>query len=111
MSEDELEAIRRKKLEELQRQALAAQQEEMQRKQAEQQIEAIMKQLLTPEARERLTNLKIVKPQLVQAVEIQLIQLAQAGRITKPLTDDQIKALLQKIQSGKKDPKIKFKRV
>ena len=107
MSEEELEALRKKKMLELQRRLT----QEQQRVQAEQQIEiqkqAILRRILTSEARQRLTNLKMVKPQFAEQLELQLIQLAQQSRISIPMTDEQLKEILKKLQSQRRDIKIR----
>lgn len=85
--------------------------EEQKQVQAQQQLEgqkqALLRRILTPEARSRLTNLNIVKPEFTQQLELQLIQLAQGGRISLPITDEQLKELLMRLQSGKRDYKIR----
>ena len=85
--------------------------EEQKQAQAQQQLEgqkqALLRRILTPEARSRLTNLTIVKPEFTQQLELQLIQLAQSGRINLPITDEQLKELLVKLQSGKRDYTIR----
>ena len=111
MNDDELEAIRQRKLAALQEQALRKQQEEERRQQAEAQIQAILRGVLTEEARARLQNIKLVKPELAQAVEYQLATLAQSGRLQNKITDEQLKALLKQIQEKKRETKIRFKRV
>lgn len=85
--------------------------EEQRQNQAQQQLEgqkqALIRKILTPEARRRLTNLNIIKPEFTQQLEMQLIQLAQQGRINLPITDEQLKELLGKLQSGKRDYTIR----
>ncbi|PVX26400.1 MAG: hypothetical protein CW716_06080 [Candidatus Bathyarchaeum sp.] len=85
--------------------------EEQKQAQAQQQVEsqkqALLRRILTPEARSRLTNLNMVKPQFTQQLELQLIQLAQQGRINLPITDEQLKELLVRLQSGRRDYKIR----
>ncbi len=93
MSEDELEAIRQRKLQELQRQI----EEERKRQELAAQRRAVLRVILTPEARERLDNLRVVKPELVEALEQQLITLAQSGRIRVPITDEDLKRILETI--------------
>lgn len=108
----ELDDIRRKKLEQLQRQqAMAANQQQMQQQaqqqaqqqQLEQQINQAVRQIMTPEARSRLANLKLTKPELVQQIEIQLIQSAQAGSLRGKVTDEQLKVLLRQLASQKRE--------
>ena len=107
MSEEELEALRKKRMLELQRRLT----QEQQRVQAEQQIEmqkqAILRRVLTSEARQRLNNLKMVKPQFAEQLELQLIQLAQQNKISIPMTDEQLKEILKKLQSQRREIKIR----
>lgn len=56
-----------------------------------------MRSILTPEARERLYNIKLVKPEIARIVEDRLIALAAQGRITRPLTDEELKSILEEI--------------
>ena len=85
--------------------------DEQNQTQAQQQIEgqkqALLRRILAPEARRRLTNLNMVKPEFTKQLEMQLIQLAQQGRINIPITDAQLKELLVKLQSGKRDYTIR----
>ncbi|MFQ5800708.1 MAG: DNA-binding protein [Candidatus Hydrothermarchaeales archaeon] len=104
---DELEALRRKKMAELQARLQEEQTQKEQLAQAEAQIKAVLTQILTPEARARLTNIKMAKPEYATQVELLLIQLAQSGQIKGKITDKQLKALLAKITKPKKDFKIK----
>lgn len=104
--ENELAAIRKRKLAEMQ--AMAAEEEKADRAvQVEAQKQAILRSILTQEARQRLTNIKMVKPEFAEQIELQLMQLAQTGRIRSQLDDDQLKELLKKLQGRRKDIKIK----
>ena len=107
MSEDELEKLRRKKLLELQREITEEQQKAQVQQQLELQKQALLRNLLTPEARQRLTNLKMVKPEFISQLELQLIQLAQQGKLPIPLEDKQLKQILIQIQARKREPKIR----
>ncbi len=82
------------------------QQQEQMRRELETQKRQAMMQLLTPEARARLANIRLTKPEFVDQIEIQLIQLAQAGRVQSKITDDQLKELLRKLIGQKRDIKI-----
>lgn len=73
--------------------------------------EAAMRQrvlmvVLDPQARQRLMNIRMVKPDLAAAVENYLLNAASSGRINRPLTDEELKQLLLRIQQPKKDFKI-----
>lgn len=109
MSEDELEEIRKRKLAALREQALQEQAQEQQRTDVEAQKEAILRQILTPEARARLANIKMVKPQFAEQIELQLIQLASSGKLRGRITDEQLKALLKQIQDKERERKITFR--
>jgi len=107
VSEEELEALRKRRMLELQQRMVEEQKQAQTQQQLEGQKQALLRRILTPEARSRLTNLKMVKPEFTQQLELQLIQLAQQGRINIPITDEQLKELLVKLQSGRRDYKIR----
>lgn len=109
MSDDELEAIRQRKLASLKQQALRDQAEDQAAAEAQAQKEAVLRQILTPEARQRLTNIKMVKSQFAEQIEMQLIQLASSGRLRGQVTDEQLKALLQQLQGKERERKITFR--
>ncbi len=95
--DEELEMIKRRKIAELTRRA----EQERARREREAAEEALrqelLRRILTPEARERLANLRLVKPELVKSLEDQLIVLAQSGRIKIPITDEELKTILQNL--------------
>jgi programmed cell death protein 5 len=107
MSEDlELEEIRRRKLEEHRKRLEESYDEERKRREFELKKEEILRKILTPEARNRINTVKLVKPELINQLELQLMQLALAGKIKEPLTDEQIKELLRSIQTTRE---LRFK--
>lgn len=113
----DLDEIRQKRMAELQAQQAAmqnqaqqqavaqAQQQEAQAK-FEAQKKQIIAQIMTTEARNRLANLRLTKPELVNQIELQLIQSAQAGSLRGKVTDDQLKVLLRQIAGQKREIKI-----
>ncbi len=114
MSEDELDAIRKKYMSQMQESADESKREEAQKeKEAREQAlrESILRSILSSKAKERLSNVKLVKPQLAEAIENQLISLAQMGRIRGEISEEQILSLLKQASEKKRDPKIKFRRV
>ena len=70
--------------------------------------EQMLKVLLTTEARERLANIRMVKPDIARLIENQIIQLASSGKIQKSITDEEIKEFLASFQKPQKDFKIKW---
>ena len=109
MSDEELDAIRQRKLAALQERALQEQSREQQLSDAQTKKDALLRQLLTPEARQRLANVKMVKPQLAEQIEAQLIQLAASGRLKGRVDDNQLKTLLQQIQGRERERKVTFR--
>jgi len=108
MSEDEeLEALRRKRLMELQQQMLQEQQRAEAQRRLELQKQTLMRRILTPKARQRLANLKMVRPEFASQLELQLIQIAQQGRISLPITDDQLKEILSRLQRSRREIRIR----
>jgi programmed cell death protein 5 len=108
MSEDdELEELRRRRALELQKNLAQDQQQSDAEKRLESQKQVLMRRILTQEARQRLANLKMVKPEFASQLELQLIQIAQQGKIELPIGDEQLKDILQKLQSGRKEITIR----
>jgi programmed cell death protein 5 len=109
--DDDLEAIRKKKLLELQQQQQIRSQdalaEEAQKKEFEEQKKAILRKILTTEARERLGRVKIARPDAAENIENQLIMLAQSGQLKNKINDEQLRELLSRLIPKKRDIKIK----
>ena len=70
------------------------------------QKEVILKQLLDSQARMRLNNIKMVKPELANMLENYLISMASQGKFRSQISDEQLKQILQSIQQPKRDFKI-----
>ncbi len=100
---EDIEEIRKRKLMELQRRYLeqkkAEAEEARKQMELEAQLNAIMRRILTSEARERLGRVKLVRPELARQVELILVQLYQAGRITEPLSDEKLRDILAQIDA------------
>jgi programmed cell death protein 5 len=107
LSEEELELIRQRKMSELQRSMVDEQRTERAQKQLEAQKQNLLRAILTPEARQRLTNIRMVRPEFAEQLELQLIQIAQSGRLKIPLTDEQLKETLKRLQSQRRDITIR----
>ena len=59
----------------------------------------ILRKIISPEGRERLSRVKLVKPELVSQLEDYLIKLYLSGKIKKPLSEDEIIKLLEMISA------------
>src|SRR6266571_5049029 len=102
----QLEAIRRKKLAELQQIQGQAAAEQQYREQVQAQRQTIMRQILTPEARERLGRIELAYPELKENIENQLIQLAQSGRVQRQIDDPTLRQILERVIPRRRDIKI-----
>ncbi len=99
MSDDELEKLREEKMQELQGQ------QEDQEEQIEQQRQAVKQKAskyLTDEARSRLGNVRVARPELAQSVEMQIARLGEMGRVQE-VTDSDLKQILKDIQSDREN--------
>ena len=114
-SEEDLAAIRQRKIAELQaqqaQQGQSAQAHAQAQAEAEAQKAALMRKILTPEARQRLQNVKLVKPEFAAQIELQLLQLAQSGRVPLPINDELLKQLLAQIMGQQSKRDISIRRV
>ena len=73
------------------------------------QKEMMLKQVLSSEARLRLNNVRMVKPDLADLVENYILNLTAQGKISGQISDDQLKQILLTSQQPKRD--FKFNRV
>ena len=105
-TEDELAALRQRKMQELQSRAQQEAAAQEQAQQAEAQRALVMRQILTPEARERLANLRMTRPDIVETVENQLIMLVQSGRVSERIDDYTLRQLLRRVMPTKREIKI-----
>jgi programmed cell death protein 5 len=69
--------------------------------------DAILRMALTSDARERLSNVKMVRPDLAASIEDYVIQLASAGRLKQAVDDEQVKQMLASLQGKKREIKIR----
>src|SRR5436309_12286426 len=110
IGEDELDAIRRKKLMELQQAQTQAAAEQQYREQVQAQRQTILRQILTPEARERLGRIELAYPELKENIENQLIQLPQSGRVQRQIDDATLRQILERVIPRRRDIKIERRR-
>ncbi|NPA97723.1 MAG: DNA-binding protein [Crenarchaeota archaeon] len=96
--DEELEAVLERQYQELLRRR-----EELERRRKLQQLaeeakkQEILRMILTPEARERLANLRLVRPDLAKIVEDHLVALALQGRIARQITEEELKTILAEV--------------
>ena len=73
------------------------------------QKEMMLKQVLSADARLRLNNVRMVKPDLAASVENYILNLSVQGKINGQISDEQLKQVLLSVQQPKRD--FKFNRV
>jgi programmed cell death protein 5 len=108
--DEELQALRAKRLQDAQLQQDQAKAFEEQKKAMDEQKKAVLRQILTPDARERLANVKLARPDMAEEIEKQLIMLASSGRLGRKVTDEDLKLILSKMMPKKREIKIRTKR-
>ncbi len=108
-SDEELEELRKKKMEQLKEQQGEgdAEAQEARQQQAEAQRKAILRQHLTDGARKRLNTVKMSKPDVGEQVEQQIVALAQSGRIGGQIDEEKMKQLLSELTPDSKSFDIK----
>ena len=108
-SEEELEELRKKKMEQLKEQQGEGDAEAQQaaQEQAEAQKKAILRQHLTDGARKRLNTVKMSKPEVGEQVEQQIVALARSGRVGDTIDEEQMKQLLSELTPDSKSFDIK----
>ncbi|SNZ17213.1 DNA-binding TFAR19-related protein [Natronoarchaeum philippinense] len=99
--DDEIEEIRKKKMEQLKEQQggeSAQEAQQARQEQADAQKKALLRQNLTDGARKRLNTVKMSKPDFGEQVERQVVALAQSGRVQGQIDEDQMKDLLRELK-------------
>lgn len=69
--------------------------------------EAALRMALTSDARQRLANVRMVRPDLANSIEEYVIQLASSGKLRKAVDDEQVKQMLGALQEKKREIKIR----
>ncbi|KAM9410594.1 programmed cell death protein 5 [Pholidichthys leucotaenia] len=112
MADEELEAIRRQRMAELQAKHGEANQQGEEAKQREAEMRnSILAQVLDQSARARLSNLALVKPEKANAVENYLIQMAHFGKLAGKISESGLIEILEKVsRQTEKKTTVKFNR-
>lgn len=61
-----------------------------------------MSQILSPEARERLSRIALVKPDRARAIEQLLARMAQSGQLRGRVSEDQLIDVLDQVEAMEK---------
>ena len=70
------------------------------------QKEIMLRQVLSGDARLRLNNVRMVKPELADLVENYILNRSVQGKISGKISDKQLKQILSSAQQPKRDFKI-----
>lgn len=109
MADDELEAIRQRRMQQLMQQyggpnaqggaptQEQAKEQEEQQQAAEERRQAMLASVLQPEARERLSRIALVKPDKARGVENMVLAAAQRGQLRDKLSEEQLIGMLETI--------------
>ncbi|MDE1856310.1 MAG: hypothetical protein KGH49_03705 [Candidatus Micrarchaeota archaeon] len=85
---------------------------EMQRRMQERQLELqkreILKRFLTPEAYERMMNVRISNPEVYNRLVELVISMVQGGSLPGKINEEQVKDLLTRLTT-REQPKLEFK--
>lgn len=103
----ELEELKRRRYLELQKQLADQEQRAQAVEQQRVQKDAVMRQILSPVARQRLANLRIVRPEYVEQLEAELIRAVQTGKVQVPISDEQLRVILNRLIAPKRDIQIR----
>ena len=111
MPQDSIDEIKAKKLEELQKkqQDQLKQQQERQIREFQNQVDTLenfIRQKFTKEALSRYGNLKVAHPEKALQLIAVLAQIIQNGSLQGPISDEQLRKLLEKLSPVKKEFKI-----
>ncbi|SGZ31147.1 BQ5605_C047g12318 [Microbotryum silenes-dioicae] len=122
MDSSDLDAIRAKRMAELQAQSGAgsggtsvggpagagggagegAQDQAAQFAQEEEKRRGIMSQILSPEARERLSRIALVRPERARAIEALLLRMAQSGQLRGRVSENQLIGVLDQVEANER---------
>lgn len=77
--------------------------------QAQMQIDSLMRKTLTDEARTRLNNVRMVKKELYTQTLQTILMLVQQGQVEEKISDEELKTILERISSSKREISIRRK--
>ena len=97
MSDRELDELRQRRLQEMQAQAEQQLAQEQERVTIEAQMQGALRQLMSAEAKERLAQVRVARPEMAKTVEQQVMALARDGKLTAPIDDATLQKMLAQL--------------
>ncbi|XP_076035989.1 programmed cell death 5 [Oratosquilla oratoria] len=112
MSDDkELQAIRAKRMQELQGMQGNPEKQEEAMRQQQQAMNSILNQVLDQQARARLNTIMLAKPEKGKKIETMVLQMATSGQIGGKLSENDLIGLLERVSAQmQKTTTVKFDR-
>jgi len=114
MEDDELKALRAKRMAEMQSQGGGGGDQQKKAQERQEQVmdmkNGILSQVLSQEARARLNTILIAKPEKGAQVENAIIQMAQSGQLGGKLSDEELVGLLERFSGASQKSSVKFDR-
>ncbi|CAA3000904.1 DNA-binding protein DDB_G0278111-like [Olea europaea var. sylvestris] len=118
MADPELEAIRQRRMQELMAQHSMGNPDSEQQKsqdeakrEADEQRQMMLSQILTSEARARLARIALVKPEKARGVEDVILRAAQMGQIAEKVSEERLISLLEQFNTQTtKETKVTIRR-
>ncbi|CAI9737742.1 cell death 5 [Octopus vulgaris] len=118
MADPELEAIRARRMAELQRQSGMSNSNHRSKEETEQKLQqqeelrnSILSQVLDQSARARLNTIAVAKPEKAKMVESMLCQMATSGQIAGKLSENHLISLLEQVsEQTQRKTTVKFDR-
>ena len=99
VSDDELDALRRRRMAEMQERQQVEAQKQHQEDQAKAQLESALKQILTVEAWDQWNNAKFSNEQNAYSAAVALLKASQSGQLKGKVTKEELKGVLSKISN------------
>uniref|UniRef100_A0A7S1F4D9 Programmed cell death protein 5 n=1 Tax=Noctiluca scintillans TaxID=2966 RepID=A0A7S1F4D9_NOCSC len=93
---------------EAQLQQMQEQQEKVAQEQEKKRM--MVRQIMEPDALERLNRIRLVKPEKTERLEMQIMQLASTGMLQEKISDSQLVSMLDKIDGSTKGPSVTIQR-
>lgn len=114
MEDEELKAVRAKRMAEMQSQGGGGGDQQKKAQERQEQVtdmkNSILSQVLSQEARARLNTILIAKPEKGAQVENAIIQMAQSGQLGGKLSDEELVGLLERFSGASQKSSVKFDR-
>lgn len=99
----DIEDIRARRMEEMKSRMASHQEEAESHAKMDEQLDSLLKSILTPEAKARLSNVKLVNYEKYLQVAQGIIVMVRQGKLPAKINEDQLKSLLAQVTPPKKE--------